>query len=300
MRGRRPEPRPAQTRTNSRTGVRPGTPTSAVIHTARTSHNRARCDPARRDFTATHLHRRREVGPGIPTRPGSISAHQDRSGGNPPWGGTPARRAGRTGCVTEAAIAAIEGFQAGYVTIAGLPTWHEVGGEGPAVVLLHGGFSGAASWGAQAPALASAGFRVHVPERRGHAHTPDVDGPLTYEVMAADTVAYLEAEVGGRAHLVGWSDGAVVALLVALRRPDLGHLGVGARGDLVVLAAEHEADLVAHLAASPVNRTVRGGCLAATLTGCCAVRKRRNSSGRLMTRYHRMGLSISRLSTPRR
>jgi len=123
--------------------------------------------------------------------------------------------------VTEAAIAAIEGFQAGYVTIAGLPTWREVGGEGPPVVLLHGGFSGAAAWGAQAPALASAGFRVHVPERRGHARTPDVDGPLTYEVMAADTVAYLEAEVEGPAHLVGWSDGAVVALLVALRRPDL-------------------------------------------------------------------------------
>src|SRR5690349_19453941 len=102
-------------------------------------------------------------------------------------GGTPARRAGRTVRVTEAAIATIEGFQAGYVTIAGLPTWHEVGGEGPAVVLLHGGFSGAASWGAQASALASAGFRVHVPERRGHAHTRDVDGPLTYEVMAADT-----------------------------------------------------------------------------------------------------------------
>ena len=81
----------------------------------------------------------------------------------------------------------------------------------------HGGLSGAAAWGAQAPALVSAGFRVQVPERRGHAHTRDVDGPLAYEVMAADTVAYLEAEVGGQAHLVGWSDGAVVAL----RRPDL-------------------------------------------------------------------------------
>lgn len=123
--------------------------------------------------------------------------------------------------VTEAAVAAIEGFQAGYVTIAGLPTWHEVDGEGPPVVLLHAAFVGAAAWVAQAPALVSAGFRVHVPERRGHAHTRDVDGPLTYEVMAADTIAYLEAEVGGQAHLVGWSDGAVVALLVALRRPDL-------------------------------------------------------------------------------
>jgi pimeloyl-ACP methyl ester carboxylesterase len=61
---------------------------------------------------------------------------------------------------------------------------------------------GHASWSAQAPALADAGHRVHVPERRGHAHTPDVPGPLTYDAMADDTVAYLDGVVGGRAHLV--------------------------------------------------------------------------------------------------
>jgi pimeloyl-ACP methyl ester carboxylesterase len=92
---------------------------------------------------------------------------------------------------------------------------------GAPVVLLLGAFSGAASWSAQAPALADAGYRVHVPERRGHAHTPGVPGPLTYDAMAGDTVAYLDGVVGGRAHLVGWSDGAVVGLLVAQRRPDL-------------------------------------------------------------------------------
>ena len=108
-----------------------------------------------------------------------------------------------------------------YVEVNGLRTWHELRGAGHPVVLLHGAFSGAASWSAQAPVLADAGYRVHVPERRGHAHTPDVPGPLTYEVMADDTVAYLERVVGGPAHLVGWSDGAVVALLVARRRPDL-------------------------------------------------------------------------------
>lgn len=53
--------------------------------------------------------------------------------------------------------ATVEGFRAGYVEVAGLPTWHEVRGEGPAVVLLHGGFSNAAAWSAQAPALSSAG-----------------------------------------------------------------------------------------------------------------------------------------------
>jgi imidazolonepropionase len=45
----------------------------------------------------------------------------------------------------------------------------------------------------------------------------------------------------------------------ALRREDVGHLGVGAYGDLVVLAAAHEADLVAHLGAPAVRRTVVGG-----------------------------------------
>jgi imidazolonepropionase len=46
----------------------------------------------------------------------------------------------------------------------------------------------------------------------------------------------------------------------ALRRDDVGHLGIGARGDLVVLAADHEADLVAHLGTQAVIRTVVDGC----------------------------------------
>jgi pimeloyl-ACP methyl ester carboxylesterase len=108
-----------------------------------------------------------------------------------------------------------------YVDVNGLATWHEVQGHGPPVVLLHGAFAGASSWAAQAPVLARAGYRVHIPERRGHAHTRDVEGPLTYGVMADDTIAYLDRMIGGPAHMVGWSDGAVVGLLVALRRPDL-------------------------------------------------------------------------------
>ncbi|MBV9291282.1 MAG: imidazolonepropionase [Frankiales bacterium] len=45
----------------------------------------------------------------------------------------------------------------------------------------------------------------------------------------------------------------------ALRRDDVGHLGRGARGDLVVLDGDHEADLVGHLGASGINRTVVAG-----------------------------------------
>ena len=45
----------------------------------------------------------------------------------------------------------------------------------------------------------------------------------------------------------------------SLRRSDIGHLAVGARGDLAVLSAAHEADLVAHLGGAAVISTVVGG-----------------------------------------
>jgi len=78
-----------------------------------------------------------------------------------------------------------------YIDVAGIRTWHESSGSGAPVVLLHGAFGGASSWSAQRPALVDAGCAVYLPERRGHVHTPDVPGPLTYSVMAEDTVSYL-------------------------------------------------------------------------------------------------------------
>ena len=109
----------------------------------------------------------------------------------------------------------------GYIDVAGMQVWHEVTGDGKPLVLLHGGFASASSFFEQTPVLAAAGYRVYVPERRAHGHTRDVEGPITYSLMADDTIAYLETAVREPAHLIGWSDGAVVALLVALRRPEL-------------------------------------------------------------------------------
>jgi pimeloyl-ACP methyl ester carboxylesterase len=107
-----------------------------------------------------------------------------------------------------------------YVDIGPVHTWYEARGHGEPLVLLHGGLDSNASWGAELDALAER-FRVVAPERRGHGHTPDVAGDLTYRTMADDTIAFIEAVVGGPVHLVGWSDGAILALLVALSRPDL-------------------------------------------------------------------------------
>jgi pimeloyl-ACP methyl ester carboxylesterase len=107
-----------------------------------------------------------------------------------------------------------------YVNAGGVRTYYEADGEGEPLVLLHGGLATAESWAMQVPTLAER-YRVYVPERRGHGRTPDVAGPITYEMMAADTAAFLEAAGTGAAHLIGWSDGAVVGMLVALRRPEL-------------------------------------------------------------------------------
>ncbi|MFC9994618.1 alpha/beta fold hydrolase [Nocardia sp. NPDC127526] len=99
-------------------------------------------------------------------------------------------------------------------------TWYDVHGDGAPVVLLHSAFVDSRMFAPAMPSLVGR-FRVYKTDRRGHGHTPDVEGPFSYEQMAADTIAFLEKVVGEPAHLVGHSDGANVALTVALRRPDL-------------------------------------------------------------------------------
>ena len=107
-----------------------------------------------------------------------------------------------------------------YVDVDGVHTYYEAQGSGAPVILLHGGLCTAETWDAQTPVLAER-YRVYVPERHGHGRTPDVDGPITYETMADHTIGFMEALGIESAHLVGWSDGALVALLIALRRPGL-------------------------------------------------------------------------------
>ncbi|MEV6560561.1 alpha/beta hydrolase [Nocardia sp. NPDC051756] len=99
-------------------------------------------------------------------------------------------------------------------------TWYDETGDGEPVLLLHGGFVDSRSF-EPAVAVLAEHFRVFRMDRRGHGRTPDVEGPISYDLMAQDTIAFLDKVVGGPAHLVGYSDGAIVALLVAIRRPDL-------------------------------------------------------------------------------
>ena len=107
-----------------------------------------------------------------------------------------------------------------YVQLGEVRTWYDEHGSGDPLVLLHGGLVDARFFEPNLGPLAER-FHVYTPERRGHGHTPDVPGPITYQLMADETVAFLEAVVGEPADLVGHSDGAFVAMLVAMQRPEL-------------------------------------------------------------------------------
>ncbi|MGH7271800.1 MAG: alpha/beta fold hydrolase [Polyangiaceae bacterium] len=102
----------------------------------------------------------------------------------------------------------------------GVCTWYDERGDGEPLVLLHPAGTDSRAFGPNLPAFAER-LRTFTPERRGHGHTPDVDGPITFELMARDTISFVERVVRGPAHLVGCSDGAIVALHVAIQRPDL-------------------------------------------------------------------------------
>jgi pimeloyl-ACP methyl ester carboxylesterase len=98
--------------------------------------------------------------------------------------------------------------------------WYEERGSGEPLVLLHGGLADARFFEHNLPALAER-FHVFATDQRGHGHTSDVEGPITFDLMTQDTIDFLEAVVGQPAHLLGHSNGAVIALLVGLRRADL-------------------------------------------------------------------------------
>lgn len=94
----------------------------------------------------------------------------------------------------------------------------QVAGTGPTVVLLHGNGEDSASLAPVAADLAR-DHRVLSVDSRGHGRSPRGDGPLTIARMSDDVAAVLAATGDAPAHVVGYSDGGNVALMLALRHP---------------------------------------------------------------------------------
>jgi pimeloyl-ACP methyl ester carboxylesterase len=107
----------------------------------------------------------------------------------------------------------------GHVEHDGARIWYAAYGSGAPVILLHGGFGNGENWGFQLPALIEAGYRAVLIDSRGHGCSTRDERPFTYELMASDVLAVMDALRIGKAALVGWSDGATIALILALMQP---------------------------------------------------------------------------------
>src|SRR5262245_30646338 len=108
----------------------------------------------------------------------------------------------------------------GHVDHDGARIWYASFGAGQnAVMLLHGGMGHAGNWGHQVPALVDARYRVVAVDSRGHGHSTRDNRPYSYELMASDVLAVMDALAIPHAAIVGWSDGACIALVLAAQAP---------------------------------------------------------------------------------
>ncbi len=108
---------------------------------------------------------------------------------------------------------------AGEATFDGIRIHYATIGQGPPVILLHGGLANADYWGNQVRALAPH-HRVIVMDSRGHGRSTRDARPFGYDLMADDVVGLMDALGIRRADIVGWSDGAIIGLDLAMRHAD--------------------------------------------------------------------------------
>jgi len=107
----------------------------------------------------------------------------------------------------------------GRVAHDGARIWFATFGSGPPVILLHGGDASSDYWGGQVPALLASGRRVIVIDSRGHGRSTLGERPLGYELMESDVIAVMDALSLDHADVVGWSDGAILGLIMAMKHP---------------------------------------------------------------------------------
>ena len=108
----------------------------------------------------------------------------------------------------------------GHVEHEGARIWYASFGAGLPVILLHGGLGHSGNWGYQVPILVGSGRRAVLIDSRGHGRSTRDPRPFTYELMASDVLAVMDALNVERAPVVGWSDGACVALILGMKAAD--------------------------------------------------------------------------------
>ena len=108
--------------------------------------------------------------------------------------------------------------RSGYAPVNGIKLWYAVFGQGEPVVFLHGGLANSDYWGLQVPAVAQH-YQVIVMDSRGHGRSTRDSRPFGYDLMADDVVGLLDYLAVQQAAVIGWSDGGILGLDLAIRYP---------------------------------------------------------------------------------
>jgi len=107
-----------------------------------------------------------------------------------------------------------------YADVNGVHLYYETFGAGRPLILLHGGLGSGAMFGPNLALLAN-GHEVIAVDLQAHGRTADIERPLRTELMAGDIAALIEHLKLERPDLMGYSLGGGVALITALRHPEL-------------------------------------------------------------------------------
>jgi pimeloyl-ACP methyl ester carboxylesterase len=105
--------------------------------------------------------------------------------------------------------------RSGLAAVNGASIYFAQFGDGPAVLLLHGGLANSNYWGHQVRRLAES-FSVTVMDTRGHGRSPVTSHSFSYGLFAQDAVGLLDFLKIPEAAIVGWSDGAITGLQLAM------------------------------------------------------------------------------------
>jgi pimeloyl-ACP methyl ester carboxylesterase len=109
--------------------------------------------------------------------------------------------------------------QSGTAPVNGIKLWYAIFGQGDPVILVHGGLANSDYWGLQVPVLAQH-HQVIVLDSRGHGRSTRTATPIGYDLMASDVLALMDDLHIQKAALVGWSDGAIIGLDIAIHHPE--------------------------------------------------------------------------------
>jgi pimeloyl-ACP methyl ester carboxylesterase len=111
-----------------------------------------------------------------------------------------------------------ESVQTGKAPVNGIEMYYAVYGEGSPVLLIHGGLGHADIWSSQVIDLMK-DHKVIVADSRGHGRSTRNADPYGYDLMASDYVALLDFLKIDKVDLVGWSDGGIIGIDIAMKNP---------------------------------------------------------------------------------